>query len=234
MASITLAQDRVYTAPGRFGTLERVTTSDPTLLASSFLIERVAGTQRDRERLVRVATFTDLVAGDGNGLFSANPLTYFKDNVVNITTKCIVGDTITLTTPPDEWQNHSSFNAYNFVVKALDAPNQRVEVTVPFIWYVPAPAAAGTGLAWQIYRNAVQVAGSNGVDGFTARSSDSPTRPFLDDRFLSYFRTSIEALNHLAAVKYWMELLASSSGLDGTEYLAYNGISNPQNTTLVG
>lgn len=226
--NLTLLQRKVFTgsAPrtARFAVQSVVTPSAPggDAVAAAFILGPALGV--DMERLVRMLDLT--VPADV--AIPVNPLDYFKDAVVNIssvlTPSVLRIGKITPSDPPapGEWDELGTLpDTLDFSLVNTDVLNQRAKIDGAFLW-------GAQNLVWEVRTLDLATVLMSGSNGYTQRSNPALLE-WRADRFTAAYEESPAALDHIAVTQAYIKSLVKQANVDPTSYLQMppgNPISN--------
>lgn len=220
---LSLTQRKVFTGLSprtqRFAVQELVTPSSEggAAAAAAFILGPAVGT--DRERLLRMLDLS--VPADV--ALPINPLLYFKDTVINVSSVAVPAVLRVGPTAPGEWDETGALPAtIDYVIDAVDVPNQRVVMDQPFWW-------SASGLTWQIWNPGLTLMLASGTNGLTERF-DPALLEWRADRFCAAYAESPQALDHITATQAFISSLSKQANVDPTAYLAMPP-GNPINNT---
>lgn len=209
---LQLTQTKLFTG-SRFAVRHLAFNPSPEKLRNCFIVEPATGI--DLERLVRVATLTDL----DDGTIPANPMNNWWDGDVSLASAA-PGDILRVMLPPGEWD--SALPAYlDFAVSGVE--NDAAVIEGAFWWMV-------RGKEWELVRGGSTIL--SGTDGGAYRQ-DPDALVYKTDRWVGAFDLAAEALDHLTATQFYVKQLVDSAGMNPAEYMAA-APGNPVNSTFEG
>jgi len=221
--TLQLTQTKRFTGDAprteRFAVQSVIVPSTPTTnrLDAAFVIGPAVGV--DRERMLRVINLEDptdaaLVSA---GPSTVNPLNCFRDDVVDLSAVCLVGDTIRVSLPPGEWSGAlGPTPTMDFMIQSLDGPNQRVKTVTPFLW-------SALGLTYTVLApDLVTVRTGPHSVGRTERENTALIE-WRDTQVTMAFLTSTEAFDYIASVQAYMASLGKQVKRDVDAFLDTGG-----------